>query len=62
MFQEKWERARSFMAMKNIVHQPLPCLVPEGLCEGVARLGWPVSSAGDRSWGETLPWTQALGC
>lgn len=38
------------------------CLVPEGLCEGVARLGWPVSSAGDKSWGETLPWTQALGC
>lgn len=24
MFQEKWERARSFMAMKNIVHQLLP--------------------------------------
>lgn len=24
MFQEKWERARSFMATKNIVHQLLP--------------------------------------
>lgn len=24
MFQEKWERARSFMAMKNIVHQLFP--------------------------------------